>query len=642
MHFMALDTITEYKDIIVALPFKPSAVFVALLLGTALGGCLYLLYDHTSRHGLPSLTSPDPVTRNARDGIASYFVPPPSVPHPKANTLSAAFLSSLFAQRHQRWKDAARYIHDLRSFQDEADHPTILKQAIILEMSANTPEAAIQAAKHFLKTAPADDASSLALARLLLAAQAIRDRDYAAAYDHTNGMVGDGLALFLRPLIRGWLNAEDDTFDENLADGHSTHMLAAAYIADYLGERKRTKRVLDSIAAYDDIPLADQEQLADLYHVNGFKDTATQIYERLLTLAPTSERLQKKVDTKDNDLPPDLLLHKRPQSVQHGVALSLYTMANMLADDGTYDSARLFINLALYLAPDLNEASLLKASIAAHFGHYEDALRIYKHVDKNSPYFTQAQHQAASIYASINDTSSAVALLDAHYTDTNSLQTLLQIGHIQRRGGLFQDALKSYDKAINSHLNGTITQEFWHLHYVRGMVLEQLGQWEDAKTDLEHALTYYPENPLVLNYLGYAMADRGEELDRALDMLEKALSLEPHDGSITDSVGWAYFKLARYEKALPYLERAAELMPGDAIINDHLGDVYWHVGRRIEARYQWKRALTADDLLPALKASLTDKLNRGLKDEPALDKTTQGSLAEMPDNDISTAHTDQN
>jgi Flp pilus assembly protein TadD len=133
--------------------------------------------------------------------------------------------------------------------------------------------------------------------------------------------------------------------------------------------------------------------------------------------------------------------------------------------------------------------------------------------------------------------------------------------------------------------------ERWSLFYSRGIALERSGQWKRAEADLLHALELKPDQPLVLNYLGYSWIDRGENLERGLKMVEKAVELRPEDGYIVDSLGWAHYRLGDYPNAVQYLEKAIELVPEDPTINDHLGDAYWQNGRSIEARYQWRRAL---------------------------------------------------
>jgi len=123
--------------------------------------------------------------------------------------------------------------------------------------------------------------------------------------------------------------------------------------------------------------------------------------------------------------------------------------------------------------------------------------------------------------------------------------------------------------------------------------IERLKQWGKAEPSFNKALELYPDQPQVLNYLGYSWVDMGIHLDRALDMIKKAVELRPQDGYIVDSLGWAYYKLGRYDEAVVELEKAVKLRPEDPTINDHMGDAYWRVGRQLEATFQWHHAIAA-------------------------------------------------
>jgi len=186
----------------------------------------------------------------------------------------------------------------------------------------------------------------------------------------------------------------------------------------------------------------------------------------------------------------------------------------------------------------------------------------------------------------------------------------MQLGDLLRTKKRFTEAVDAYDEAIR-RLQAAGMPERWSLFYSRGIALERSGQWKPSEADLLHALELKPDQPLVLNYLGYSWIDRGENLERGLKMIEKAVELRPEDGYIVDSLGWAHYRLGDYSSAVQYLEKAIELVPEDPTINDHLGDAYWQSGRPSEARFQWRRALQfgpeADEIKP-----IEAKLDQGL------------------------------
>ncbi len=168
-------------------------------------------------------------------------------------------------------------------------------------------------------------------------------------------------------------------------------------------------------------------------------------------------------------------------------------------------------------------------------------------------------------------------------------------------------------------------RQHWTLFYFRGICLERTKDWPRAEKDLEKALELFPEQPQVLNYLGYSWVDQGLYLDKALKMIRRAVELRPNDGYIVDSLGWAYFRLGRYDESTSELERAIELKPEDPVINDHLGDSYWKVGRELEARFQWTHARD-NKPEPEDLTKIEEKLKSGLKAEEST-PSKAGSVA---------------
>src|SRR5690606_29624900 len=134
----------------------------------------------------------------------------------------------------------------------------------------------------------------------------------------------------------------------------------------------------------------------------------------------------------------------------------------------------------------------------------------------------------------------------------------------------------------------------WTIYFQRGIAYERLKEWDQAEPNFKKALELNPDQPQVLNYLGYSWVDRGKNLEEGLDMIRRAVELRRDGGYSVDSLGWAYFRLDRFEAAVTERERAIQLRAGDATINDHLGDAYWRVGRKLEVVFQWNRALISE------------------------------------------------
>ena len=193
-----------------------------------------------------------------------------------------------------------------------------------------------------------------------------------------------------------------------------------------------------------------------------------------------------------------------------------------------------------------------------------------------------------------------------HPKDT---EAIIELGNIQRGRKQFADCAQTYSKAIDTVPNPEKSN--WVMFYFRGICYERSHQWPAAEADMKKALELYPEQPLVLNYLGYSWIDQGVHLDEGMDMIRRAVEQRPDDGYIVNSLGWAYFRTGNYDEAVKNLERAVELKPEDPTINDHLGDAYWRVGRTLEAHFQWSHAKDLNpepEDLPKIEAKLKDGL----------------------------------
>ena len=201
--------------------------------------------------------------------------------------------------------------------------------------------------------------------------------------------------------------------------------------------------------------------------------------------------------------------------------------------------------------------------------------------------------------------------------DPSRPDPLVSLGDLLRSNKRFAESVKAYDRAIE--LLGDIDKRHWTILYSRGISLERSRQWERAEKDFQRALELNPEQPYVLNYLGYSWVDQGLNLDRARKMIERAVELRPNDGYIVDSLGWVLYRLNEFQGAVEKLERAVELRPEDPTINDHLGDAYWRVGRHNEARFQWKRALALEPE-PDQVSAIEGKILRGLGDTAPREK----------------------
>ncbi|MEO0394231.1 MAG: tetratricopeptide repeat protein, partial [Pseudomonadota bacterium] len=246
-------------------------------------------------------------------------------------------------------------------------------------------------------------------------------------------------------------------------------------------------------------------------------------------------------------------------------------------------------------------------------------------------------------YDEADDVDRAISLLrgaSREYPQEYALHS--QLGDLYRIDEQYRAAIASYSRAID--LLPEVTESRWPIFYARGIAYERSDQWPRAEADFQKALELRPNQPFVLNYLGYSWADQGVRLVEAEDMIRRAVNLRPNDGFIVDSLGWVLYRLGRYDEAVGYLERAVALSPNDQVINDHLGDALWRVGRRVEAGFQWQRAIdigTDDEVTAAART----KLENGITTPPTIPAPppTAGPALELdPDLNPEAAGDDQN
>ena len=278
-------------------------------------------------------------------------------------------------------------------------------------------------------------------------------------------------------------------------------------------------------------------------------------------------------------------------SARDGMAEVYFTLASALVGDRGDWLPIIYGQLALALRPDHGDAILLTGQLLERVGQYDLADQTYGLMPEDSPQYLGAQlGRANALYQSGQVDEAVESLVALGEMRPESILVHSSLGDMLRREERFSEAAEAYTRAID--LIDQIEARHWVLLYTRAISFERMGEWELAEPEFRRVLEFVPDEPQVLNYLGYSLIEKRSNLDEALDMIERAVEGEPDSGYITDSLGWAYYRLGRYEEAVPVMERAVELLPRDPILNDHLGDVYWAVGRKREARFQWRRALS--------------------------------------------------
>ena len=404
-------------------------------------------------------------------------------------------------------------------------------------------------------------------------------------------------AALLSGLVEGWLEVGVGNLDQGYAIfdsqnnndsirvyGQYHKALALAYsgdlegalaIIDSDGEPLHLNR--NSVRAHAEILSAlgrNDEALAILNTV-GIRGTEGEMFDTLRNRVEAGETLE----------------FRQIETPAHGMAGAFLTLGEALNREDPNRLGLFYTRLAQQLRPDFVETLITAAGILDREGQHKLAAETYARVPVGSAFYKDAVIGQAETLRRSGDIDSAteilVGLADRYPNDINVLNAL---GDIYRGVENWVDAANAYSRAIDNL--DTPSQPYWVLYYTRGISYEQTDQWALAESDFRQALELSPDQPAVLNYLGYSYVEMGVKLDEAQQMIETAVARDPDNGYIRDSLAWVLYRLGKFEEAVPHMERATQQLPLDPIINDHLGDVLWMVGRKTEARFQWRRALS--------------------------------------------------
>lgn len=281
-----------------------------------------------------------------------------------------------------------------------------------------------------------------------------------------------------------------------------------------------------------------------------------------------------------------------------GVAEIMFMVSNVLQHETPDGYTLLYTRAAEHLDPTNTEAILASGRLLDRLQRYDLANETYSRIPQDDPGFVEAELGRVDVLrrAERFDAAAEVALnLSRLHPEIPAVHA--KLGDTYRNLERYDDAAEAYSEAID--LFGDADTARWIVYYTRAIAYHQIDLWPEAEADFRAALEINPDQPQVLNYLGYSLVERNEKLDEAMTMIEKAVAAQPDNGAIVDSLGWVLFQLGRYEESVGFMERAASLEAVDPIVTDHLGDAYWAVGREIEAVFQWNRALSfePDDAL---------------------------------------------
>ncbi|HWD57047.1 MAG TPA: tetratricopeptide repeat protein [Stellaceae bacterium] len=577
---------------------KVAAVGILRRRGDAPSLALGLALAAAALWALPAVAATTPAASEAK----------PPAPAAGAD-LFGDYLAGRHAEQIRDYPAAASWFE--KAITGDPQSPELVSRTFLMAVGAGNFDRARPLADQVLKLDSTD-----ALARLVLIVDRLKAGDTAGAIKNAAALPQEGVHRFIAPLALAWtrMAAGDvqgaDAAMQQLDKYNGFQPLKdfqLGLIHDFAGQPDKADGFFaKTLAENQQLNWRLTDAIANFDERHGKADKAKALYQKFIEQNVGSEIAQTVLTARPPGVPkPEIA------SAGDGLAEAMFDLASVLNQSETIDLALIYDRFALALRPDFRLGQLLLADVLSAQSEPAQSLAVLEQIPKSSPYSWSARLRAAACLDELDRADDAIAQLKQMAQEApKTIGADVQLGDILRNKKRFDEAAVAYNEAIErAAANGV--PERWALFYDRGVSYERAGHWDKAEADLEHALALKPDQPLVLNYLGYSWIDRGEKLDQGVKMIEKAVELRPEDGYIVDSLGWAHFRMGDYTGAVEYLERAVELVPSDSTINNHLGDAYWRTGRMTEARYQWRRALQfgpdKDEVHP-----IEVKLERGL------------------------------
>jgi tetratricopeptide (TPR) repeat protein len=536
-----------------------------------------------------------------------------------AQSLSGNYLAGRSATQAKDSASAAAYLE--AAMKQDPGNPGIVEQLFLMRLTNGDVAAAEQLAPDVLKYN-----SQHRMARLVTGLKAFRDKKYEEARASFAEAAYTPLGELTSTMLTAWtyvgegsLNAalkELDKLDsnENFANFKS---FQSALVADYLNSPVRAEAAYRKAYSQGSGSLRVVQAYGNYLERSGKFDEAAKVYDDFLAKTDDYPLVAK---TKA-----DLALKQKPEafvsSPERGVGETLSSLAAIMNDDQSIDIALLYSRLALDHGANQVVTQTMLGDVLSGMKRYEDSIAAYEAVPADSPLRAAADLEIAANLQQLDRNAEAeVRLKSILAKDPKNFDARVALGSLNRFSEKFDKAVEEYDAALK--LLPSIGKNHWRIVYDRAICYERLNQWDKAEADFRKALELQPDEPNVLNYLGYSLIDKKLKLDEAIAMVKKAVELKPNEGFFVDSLGWAYFQMGDFDQALPQLERAVDLKAGDPIIAEHLGDAYWRIGRKLEAKFQWQHA---KDNKPDAKdlVRIEGKMKDGLPDLPPPVKPAQ-------------------
>lgn len=528
-----------------------------------------------------------------------------------ARGFSGNFLAARIASEDKDTVSAVQFFE--RALKRDPGNPLLIQQSFFLHLINGDVAKAVPMAEEILVYDASND-----LARTVLGVIQLKEGNYGNAAKEFDGASGKTpLELLTNQLLAAWAEAGKD----NLADAlkrvdelegpdwyESFRSFHGGLVAEHLGDADQAFDRVARAYEYDQTALRIVEGFARLQARKGSPEkglAAVRSFKKQVPRHPYMDKVEADIKEKRR-----VTFTRTPRE---GASEVLFGLGSALGRDGGTELPKIYLQLSLFLNPKSDLAIMALVDIYNQDSQHTDAVSLVDQLEETSVFYEAARIESARNLAQVERVDEAIKRLTIAAREAKDpSQANLALANMLR----FEKRWDEANEIYNIIIDGVETpgRRHWSLFYSRAITLERTERWEEAEVDFRQALELFPDQPLVLNYLGYTWVDKGLNLDEAVNMIAKAVEQRPEEGFILDSLGWAYFKLGRYPEAVIELEKAAEKMPADPLVHDHLGDAYWRVGRTLEARFQWSHARDLEPEKPEDLERILAKLKDGMSE----------------------------
>ncbi|HEY2138119.1 MAG TPA: tetratricopeptide repeat protein, partial [Xanthobacteraceae bacterium] len=556
--------------------------------------------------------------------------PPPSPLELSRTSPSGNYLAARSANIDRDAITASAYYN--AALKADPKNPELLELAFYAELAGGDIDESVKLAERLLVLDPTNRN-----ARLILGVRALKQKQYQVARAQFKQAGRDPITNLTATLLSAWsaYGANDtkgalETIDKlSGPDWFGIFKdLHAGLIQDLGGAKKEAGKRFERAFKLDQTALRIVEAYGSWTSRNGAKDDALKIFEDFDKTLPRHPLImQAMADIRAGKKVPQIV-----DGAQAGAAEVLYGLGAALGrreeELSLANRGLAYLQLAIYLEPSHPLAILSLADLYEAMKKPQLAIAAYQRLPADSVLKRNADIQMSIDLDAMDKTEEARKHLQTLIAGRpDDVEAIMALGNIERERKQYAACADTYSRGVAAIPNPE--RNNWTVFYFRGICYERSKQWPKAEADLKKALELYPDQPHVLNYLGYSWVDQGLNLDEGMRMIKRSVEQRPDDGYIVDSLGWAWFRLGNYDEAVKQLERAVELKPVDPTINDHLGDAYWRIGRTLEAKFQWAHARDLKPEPEDLK-KIEEKIQSGLASVPPPAPSADAEKAKVP------------